>query len=147
MKAMKKFRYHDLAGSMTVEISFLMPMILLLIMTSILSVFYFHDKNVLAAAAYETAVAGSVKVREPGGVDAGELHALYAERVRGKCILFSASEAQIEVGEEQIEVYAQAARGRFELSVLKKASVTEPEKYIRDKRRVKEIIHGASNYN
>ena len=31
-------------GSMTVEMSFLMPMILMLIMSSILAAFYFHDK-------------------------------------------------------------------------------------------------------
>lgn len=136
-----------LSGSMTVEMSFLMPIILLLLMTSILSVFYFHDKNVLSAAAYETAVAGSVKARKPGGADVGELHALYAERSQGKCILFSASEAEIEVGEEQIEVRAGASKGRFGISIVKRAPVTEPENYIRDKRRVKEIIDGASNYN
>ena len=54
----------NLKGSMTVELSFLMPIILLLIMSSILAAFYFHDKNVLAGAAYETAVVGSTKIRE-----------------------------------------------------------------------------------
>ena len=33
-----------LSGSMTVEMSFLMPMILFLIMGCILAVFYYHDK-------------------------------------------------------------------------------------------------------
>ena len=40
-------------GSMTVEMSFLMPMILFLIMGCILAVFYYHDKNILSGAAYE----------------------------------------------------------------------------------------------
>ena len=37
-----------LTGSLTVEMSLLMPLILLLLMSSILAVFYFHDKNILA---------------------------------------------------------------------------------------------------
>ena len=57
-----------LQGSMTVEMSFLMPMILFLIMACILAVFYYHDKNILAGAAYETAVAGSTKAREKDGI-------------------------------------------------------------------------------
>lgn len=136
-----------LNGSMTVEMSFLMPVILLLIMGCILTVFYFHDKNILAAAAYETAVVGSTKAREPEGVDAGELQALYAERVNGKCILFPGSSASIRVEQKEIEVQAAAAKGRFKLSVLKRAAITEPEKYIRDKRRIKEIIDGAANHD
>ena len=57
-----------LNGSMTIEMSFLMPIILFLIMNCILVVFYYHDKNVLAGAAYETAVVGSTKAREKEGV-------------------------------------------------------------------------------
>lgn len=136
-----------LNGSMTVEMSFLMPMILLLIMGCILTVFYFHDKNILAAAAYETAVTGSTKAREPNGADVGELQALYAERVKGKCILFPGSSASIQAGQKEIEVQAAAAKGWFKISVLKRAAVTEPEKYIRDKRRIKEIIDGAANHD
>ena len=56
---------------MTVEMSFLMPMILFLIMGCILAVFYYHDKNILGAAAYETAVVGRTKARENDGVETG----------------------------------------------------------------------------
>ena len=48
----------------TVEMSFLMPIIMLLIMSSIYAFFYYHDKNIIAGAAYETAVVGSNKARE-----------------------------------------------------------------------------------
>ena len=47
---MKKFHVQ---GSMTVEMSFLMPMVLFLIMGCILTAFYYHDKNILSGAAYE----------------------------------------------------------------------------------------------
>ena len=134
-----------LKGSMTVEMSFLMPMIMFLIMGCILAVFYYHDKNVLSGAAYETAVAGSTRMRERDGIDEGELEALYAERTEGKCILFAGSSAQVSVGEKEIVVEATARKGRFMLSVLKKAAVTDPEKYIRDRRRMKEVIDGATD--
>ena len=62
-----------LKGSLTVEMSFLMPMILFLIMGCILAAFYYHDKLILTGAAYETAVAGSTKAREKDGVKAGQL--------------------------------------------------------------------------
>ncbi|MBP3469913.1 MAG: pilus assembly protein, partial [Lachnospiraceae bacterium] len=48
--------------------SFLMPMILFLILSCILAVFYYHDKNIISGAAYETAVVGSTKAREREGV-------------------------------------------------------------------------------
>ena len=98
-------------GSMTVEMSFLMPMVLFLIMGCILAVFYYHDKNILSGAAYETAVAGSTKAREKGGVTKEEL--------------------------EQIEVTAAASGKGMKVSVSKRAAVTDPEKYIRNMRRLK----------
>lgn len=134
-----------LRGSMTVEMSFLMPMVLFLIMGCILAVFYYHDKNVISGAAYETAVVGSTRMRERDGIDEGELEALYAERIEGKCILFAGSSTQVRVGEKEIEVKVTAQKGRFRLSVLKKSAVTDPERYIRDRQRIKEVIDGATD--
>lgn len=124
-------------GSMTVEMSFLMPMILFLIMGCILAVFYYHDKNILSGAAYETAVAGSTKAREKEGVTEGELEQLLQERVRGKCILFPGVQAAVTVGKDEIEVTAAASRRGMKVSVSKRAAVTDPEKYIRNMRRLK----------
>lgn len=132
-------------GSMTVEMSFLMPLILLMLMSSILAVFYFHDKNILAGAAYETAVVGSTKMREREKTDAEELAVLCKERIAGKCILFGASDIQVAVGEKEIIVEVSAQKGKFKVSVIKKAAVTAPEKFIRNMRRVKEIGDGAKN--
>lgn len=131
----------------TVEMSFLMPIILLLIMGSILSVFYFHDKNIVAGAAYETAVVGSTKAREKDGVDPGELESLFEERVGDKCILFARVDVSVKVEDEQIEVQAQAAKRKMKISVVKRAPVTEPEQGIRDIRRAKELVNGKKDYN
>lgn len=122
-------------GSMTVEMSFLMPMLLLLIMGCILAVFYYHDKNILSGAAYETVVVGSTKAREKGGIEAGELEALFSQRVGNKCILFSRTRAVVTVEDDEIEIVASASRKWMEVSVMKKAAVTEPERYIRNMRR------------
>ena len=134
-------------GSMTVEMSFLMPIILLLIMNGILAGFYFHDKNIIAGAAYETAVVGSVRIREKDKITDGELETLFAERIGRKCILFSGSSATISIDEDEIVVNATARKGRFAVSVVKRAAVTEPEKHIRNIRRIKEIADGTENYN
>ena len=136
-----------LRGSLTVEMSFLMPLILLLLMSCILAIFYFHDKNILAGAAYETAAVAGTKIREKEKTDAAELEALFQERIQGKCILFPTPDAQVEIKRQEITVRANVQRGRFGLSVEKKIPVTEPEKTIRDRKRLKEIGNGTKNHD
>ena len=94
-------------------------------------------KNIIAGAAYETAVTGSTKVREKDGIRESELNALFKERVGRKCILFSRIRVQSSVGKDEIKVQAAARRKKMAISVESRAAVTEPEKYIRDIRRIK----------
>ena len=115
---MEERKQRWLKGSFTVEMAFLMPMILFLIMGCIRISFYYHDKNIIAGAAYETAVTGSTKVGR-------------------KCILFSRIRVQSSVGKDEIKVQAAARRKKMAISVESRAAVTEPEKYIRDIRRIK----------
>lgn len=131
-------RIKRLQGSMTVEMSFLMPMILFLIMACILTVFYYHDKNILAGAAYETAVAGSTKAREKDGISEGELESLFFQRTKNKCILFGSFQTTVTVTEEEIVVRANASHNYMKISVMESAKVTEPERYIRKLRRMKQ---------
>ena len=101
----------------TVEMSFLMPIIMLLVMSSIYAFFYYHDKNIIAGAAYETAVVGSNKAREKtgsqtgtgdkSGTDAAELETLFQSRVNGKCILLSTIQGQVTVEGDEVCVRAQ----------------------------------------
>lgn len=124
-------------GSFTVEMSLLMPMILFLIMCCVLACFYYHDKNIIAGAAYETAVIGSTKAREKDGVSEEKLNTLFKERAGRKCILFQGARVTSSVGEEEIHVSATTKKGNMSLAVECSAAVTEPEKYIRDIRRIK----------
>ena len=116
---------------------FLMPMILFLIMGCIRISFYYHDKNIIAGAAYETAVVGSTKAREKDGIQEAELKALFQGRVGKKCILFPGAVAVCSVSKEEIRVSAVAKRRKMSLAVESRAAVTEPERYIRDIRRIK----------
>ena len=109
---MKERKQRWLKGSFTVEMAFLMPMILFLIMGCIRISFYYHDKNIIAGAAFK-------------------------ERVGRKCILFSRIRVQSSVGKDEIKVQAAARRKKMAISVESRAAVTEPEKYIRDIRRIK----------
>lgn len=128
---------HALNGSFTVEMSLLMPMILFLVMGCVLACFYYHDKNIIVGAAYETAVVGSTKAREKDGIQEAELKALFQERVGKKCILFPGAVAVCSVSKEEIRVSAVAKRRKMSLAVESRAAVTEPERYIRDIRRIK----------
>lgn len=120
-------------ASLTVEMSFIMPLILSVLLTCVLSLFYYHDKNIISGAAYETAVVGSTKARIKKD---DELHRLFSERVQGKCILFASAKADIQVTETEVRVVAAATKGGMRLLVEKRARITDPEKYIRDIRRV-----------
>ena len=101
---------HALNGSFTVEMSLLMPMILFLVMGCVLACFYYHDKNIIAGAAYETAVVGSTKAREKDGIQEAELKALFQGRVGKKCILFPGAVAVCSVSKEEIRVSAVAKK-------------------------------------
>lgn len=134
---------HDrrsLKGSFTVEMSLLMPVILFLIMGCILAVFYYHDKNILSGAAYETAVVGSTLSREKNGIEEGRLEELYRERISGKCILFGNIRVNVNVEDDMIEVLVNARHKKMKLHIIEKAVLTQPEKYIRRIRKIEGAV-------
>ena len=126
----------------TVEMSFLTPIIMLLVMSSIYAFFYYHDKNIIAGAAYETAVVGSNKARDKSGTDAAELETLFQSRVNGKCILLSTIQGQVTVEGDEVCVRAQGTWRKMKVSVEKRAAITEPEKKLRDIKKIKEFVNG-----
>lgn len=129
-----------LKGSFTVEMSLLTPFLLFVIMGCILVVFYYHDKNILSGAAYETAVVGSTLAREKDGVEESRLEELCRERINGKCILFGSLKVGITIEDKMIEVSVSARRRKMKAHVMQKAVLTQPEKYIRKLRKIKETV-------
>ena len=77
---------HALNGSFTVEMSLLMPMILFLVMGCVLACFYYHDKNIIAGAAYGIksliSGAGWEKVHPLSGSRGG----MFREQRRDLCV-------------------------------------------------------------
>lgn len=124
-----------------------MPVILMLLMSSVLAVFYYHDKNVVNGAAYEAAVVGAGKLTLDEETDSDEIIALCRERLRGKCILFSGVHVEAQVGKDEVIVTAMARRKNFQLNIEQSAPVTRPEKQIRMIQNAKGVLDGAQNNN
>lgn len=132
-KSILKKKYQ---GSLTVEAAYLMPVIGMILAVSILALFYFHDKNIISSCAYETAVVGSTKAREKDGVSPDILIRAFQERIHGKCILFPDAAVEVQVKENLILVHAYSRRKGMIVSAEHRMKVTDPEKYIRDLRRI-----------
>ncbi|SHK46766.1 TadE family protein [Hespellia stercorisuis] len=126
-----------LSGSATVEMAYVMPIVLLVFVVVMNLCFYYHDKNILNAIAYETAVLGSQKERTPKGFDEGELQTHFLQRLEGKMILFSSASVNVSKNSSYITVSSSASKKRMRIHIEQRASVTEPEKYIRLLRKVK----------
>lgn len=127
----------SLKASLTIEMAYIMPLVGLVFFISIIGIFYYHDKNIIHACAYETAVSGSVKAREKEGVQPSLLEGLFRERVRGKCIFFQAVRVEVSVTEDEIQVRASASKGRLSVLAEKTAAITKPELFIRKVERIK----------
>lgn len=102
-------------------------------MASVYIIFYFHDKNILSGAAYETAVVGS----ERKSYKKEELEAYFRRRIKGKLIVFSNVKENIEVEKEEITVTCSAKKRRMKIKVSASVKQTEPETYIRNVRKIK----------
>lgn len=126
----------ELKAVFTIEMSFLIPIVLFLFMQIILTMFYYHDKNILNGAAYEAAVVGGYRVRTKDGISEEELESFLRDRIKGKCILLTSCQTQVSIQEEEVLISVQAGKNGYGVSVEKRAAVTEPEKKIRDRRRL-----------
>ena len=126
----------QLSGSMTIEMSVIIPVIVFILMGFITTLFYYHDKNIIYGAAYETAVVGSTNMRRKNPLTEDELRAFCKERLKKKCILMASQKIEVEIQEEEIVVRISAVKGKYRLQAEQKALVTIPEKKIRDIRRL-----------
>lgn len=124
-------------GSFTVEAAVLVSAVLFLVYGIIMVLFYYHDKNILAGTAYETAVISGRKQKQESPFQEEEIQQLWKERISGKMILFREAEVEVECQKEYVWISVQASRRRLRITVEAKAALTEPEKKIRDMRKLK----------
>ncbi|MDD3360949.1 MAG: pilus assembly protein [Hespellia sp.] len=137
MRKIKKQKKVQIRGVTTVEMAYIMPVVLLVFLAIIYVTFYFHDKNVLGAVAYETAVIGAQQERLPKGMQEGELSGFFQEHITGKLILLSNPTASVSKNSDYIIVQATASRRNMKLHMEMKTWIMEPEKMIRMIRKVK----------
>lgn len=134
----------SMQGTITIEMSYILPIVLFVFMLIVYTIFYFHDKNILIGAAAETAVVGAQMERKPDEKGKNNLGAFYKQRIAGKLILFPESMAEVDVTEQQVRVTVLACRGKMKLEVKQQMPIVEPEKKIRKKRFLENMVEGES---
>lgn len=124
-------RRKQVSGVITVEMSLILPLILLIIIAIVNLILYFHDKNIMQGAVIETAVIGAQMERKPDEKGTVNLEELYQQRVNGKLIIVGNSEVTYEVTQKEIQVVANSTKGWVKLKVQHKEPILHPEKKIR----------------
>lgn len=125
-------------GSMTIEASYLLPLVLLVFSVTITLLFYYHDKILLMGTAHETAAYGA----DTKEAEEDELRRYAKARVNGKLLLFATIEPEITIEKEQVQVVCTARKKKVSVQVKCTVSRTEPEDYIRSIRKLKKLGEG-----
>ena len=118
-----------LKASSVIEMSYIMPVFLLLFVIIIHTVFYYHDKAVIYGAAGETAAVGAQEERKKENVC--DLESFFRERTQGKLLYMKPTDISVEQTEEEITVSVSAQRSFFKVNACQKARIVNPEKKIR----------------
>ena len=129
-----------LKGSTVVEMAYLMPVVLLCWMAVIFALFYYHDKNIIGGAAYETAIVGSEEWRWKKEIEDGKMEQYFQKRIENKLIFFDTVSVETAVVKDEFEVTAGAQKRRMRVSVKRSAALTVPEEKIRRKKVLQEIV-------
>ena len=135
---MKRKIMKQVDAVITVEMSFLFPVILGILSLLFHTIFYYHDKNILIGTAAETAVIGAQLERKPNQRGEADLTEVYRQRIHGKLILFPEAMAVCEITNIKVTVTIKAVWKKMELEVEQSAPILHPERIIRDKK----IING-----
>ena len=121
-------------GSFTIEATILIPMVLLLVATSITILFYWHDRTVLKGVVYETAVLGAE------GKEEETLEQYAKELIKGKLLWFSRVTVEVEKEKRYIKVKARGSHRQMEIKAQTTMAITSPEKTIRRKDYIDENV-------
>lgn len=105
------------SGSTVVEMSYIMPLILLMFVLIIHTVFYFYDRAVLNGAAAETAVLGA-ELERRHGAEEENLKEFFEERTSGKLILMTNPSVAITRTDNKIQVTAMVQKEDYQLQML-----------------------------
>lgn len=120
-----------LSGVLTVELAYLIPVIMFVFQLIMYSVFYYHDKIILMGAAGETAVVAAQYERKADGGKTTDIERFFREQTVQKLILFSDVDMEMVQSDDKIEIAVSAQRGYMQLEVRQSAVISRPEKTIR----------------
>jgi hypothetical protein len=124
-------KLREVRGSATIEMAYIAPMTLFIIMSIITIVFYFFDKNIIIAGALETATIGAQLERQEVVEMQLELEDVFSERVENKLIMFRDYEVFVRQSSSRITVNVRSSKGPKEISVEQSAEILKPEEKIR----------------
>ena len=130
-------------GSTVVEMAYIMPVVLLCWMLIVIALFYYHDKSIIAGAAYESAVMGSELWAEETEYRSAKIEDYFRERLQGKLLFYKNVEVGILVDTDKVRVKAEASKYLMLLKVEEQAAITEPEKVVRDMLILEETVGDA----
>lgn len=126
---MESIKTRYVKGSAVVEMSYIIPMFLLIFVVITHTVFYYHDKMIMTGAACETAIVGAQMERSKGMEC--DLETFFRDRLRGKLIYMTNPAIRVEKTDKKIEAIARAEVGFMKVVVRQKADIVHPEKRIR----------------
>lgn len=132
-----------LQGSFTVEATYIIPLIIMVLGVVFHVLFYYHDKNVLLGTAHEVAAYGA----SLEDVEEDALKQYFSSRVKGKLLLFTNVEKEMEVEDKKLTVRCMAKKRGMSLGVACSVNRTNPEDYIRSVRKMIKIGEGIGKKN
>lgn len=128
-------------GTFTIEASVIVPLVLTLFVALFNILFYYHDKNVLEAAAHETAAFASTHEK----IEENELQNHFYSRIRERTLLFTQIEIEPQIEDGQVNIICSAKKNYMSLKVACTMRRTNPENYIRNIRKIEKIGEGIVN--
>ena len=131
-------------GSTIVEMTYLMPLVLMVWVMVIFMLFFYHDKSVVVGAAYEASVVGSELWMQKDDYRSAKIENYFKERIDGKLLFFENIDVKVFVYDTKVLLRAAASKYIMSFEIEAQATITEPENVIRQMNIMDEIIEGAT---
>lgn len=119
-------------GSFTIEAAVIVPIIFMLFSTILTMLFYYHDKNVMAALTHETLVMGCNKEE----ITEEEVEGYLRQRIQNKMLLFGTVHPEAKFQRERLTISCSARKNRMSINIKQSMKKTNPEQYIWKLRRM-----------
>lgn len=115
----------------TIEIAYIMPIIILLLSGIVLSGFYLHDKNILYSKVYELGSIARQEYRMPQETMTSELEEVLVSGCKGKMLLFDSVTCYVERSGSEISITGEMEFRGKKVAVTRVFGLNDTEKNIR----------------